>query len=817
MRVTSSMYYDSIYANNNSKLNKELFDVNKQIASGLKIQYAQDDVGVFTETMRLDNEITTLQQIKESAQSAYKVSNQTDSVLNEFNDSMDRIRVLLIQAANSASSDSSRDAISAELRGLEDHLRNLSNTSINGQYLFSGSATDTRPISDDGVYLGNDLSRNALLGSNVEQQYNLPGSELFLGEEVRVNREITSNVVNNSLTAKYPDFTDPTIKGVEDSPITSSSSIRDLMGDTDTIADSIDKHHFYVRGVKTDGTAFSTQIDMSDNDTISELLSSIGNAFGNTPNLDLVNVTLNSYGQIEVEDKIKGSSKLDFHMVGAVDYDQTDGNDAADINSSIYSVPGMIDNLKYGETDFDKIIKGTSTAANENLYVKTFNQSPYELTTPYTTVMKSAEFLMSGPPTAGDTFSITIDNGDGTTTPYSVVSTGDYQTLISAIEADGDFLVTVDGDTVTLNVTAQGAAKNVSIDTPLDNDNIAITTLSSVYQDAELAQNIDSAIYDRTAFSSSGSMISSNVSQIIKETNAFATPSTKISEVADLSQGTNGTLDGTQFRLTGKNVFDTPYDVQISFASAGSTFSYDSNADGVYDAGPFEIFDMGSPRAAVDADEMTYQQLMDVVNMAVTGNFPTVSGDTNAYDNAIGDSALKGETFLSYDGKLTFGELNTSNTKASISLYDVNSGDFTTPSSVMSFNSNSALTVRDAKTDFFSTIDQIITAVEEYKEYPDASQGSERSVGIQNAVKMMDDLLDHVGRNRSIVGAQSNELTNALERTELLEISTMSLRSSVVDTDLAEASLKLTQLTLNYEAMLSTVGRVSKLSLVNYL
>jgi len=34
---------------------------------------------------------------------------------------------------------------------------------------------------------------------------------------------------------------------------------------------------------------------------------------------------------------------------------------------------------------------------------------------------------------------------------------------------------------------------------------------------------------------------------------------------------------------------------------------------------------------------------------------------------------------------------------------------------------------------------------------------------------------------------------------------------------LAEASLKLTQLSLNYEAMLSTVGKVSKLSLVNYL
>jgi flagellar hook-associated protein 3 FlgL len=45
----------------------------------------------------------------------------------------------------------------------------------------------------------------------------------------------------------------------------------------------------------------------------------------------------------------------------------------------------------------------------------------------------------------------------------------------------------------------------------------------------------------------------------------------------------------------------------------------------------------------------------------------------------------------------------------------------------------------------------------------------------------------------------------------------MTLRSSTVDTDLAEASLKLAQLDLNYQAMLSTVAKVSKLSLVNYL
>jgi flagellar hook-associated protein 3 FlgL len=150
-------------------------------------------------------------------------------------------------------------------------------------------------------------------------------------------------------------------------------------------------------------------------------------------------------------------------------------------------------------------------------------------------------------------------------------------------------------------------------------------------------------------------------------------------------------------------------------------------------------------------------------------------------------------------------------------LYDSNSGKFGGDSSVMTLNTNNSLSIRDPKTDFFKTIDEMISAVENNKIYPDADSGDVRSVGIENAIKMIDDLQDHVLRAHAEVGAQSNTLTKSLERTQILEISTMSLRSSVVDTDLAEASLKLQQLSLNYEAMLSTVGKISKLSLVNYL
>jgi flagellar hook-associated protein 3 FlgL len=704
MRVTQSMYYDNLYGTNNSNLNKRLFDVNKQIASGLKIQYASDDIATFTETMRLDNEITTLTQITKSTESAYKISNQTDVVLNEFETSMNRMRTLLLNAANGVNDDVALDAISAELRGIEEHFKNLANTSINGQFLFSGSAVDTRPISEDGTYNGNNVGMKAFLGSHSQQQYNLSGGELFLGEEVLVKREITSNVVNKNPIVEYESMQ---ASGGSDNSATLSvnSTIRDLMGDTDDIIDSVNnKHHFYLRGTTSDGTMFNKKISMKDDDKIDELLIQIGNSYGNTPNLKLVDVSFNEAGQIVLEDKMKGSSKLDFHLVGAVDFA---GGGAADVTD--------IDLLDAGETNFGEVINPTVPPAN-TLYIK--------------------EFVKSG------------FNG------------------------------------------AAGAASN-----------------------------IEGLLLDRTQFVQSGSKLSSNVAQIEKKTNAFATPSTKISEVADLSQGTADTLDGTQFKLTGFDVGGSAFDVQIDFknsANGGSTFSLDGGVTN------YSIFNVKTPRTAVDADDMTYQQLMDVVNMVVTNNIPASTNTDTDYDTAISSSNSLGQTYLSSDGRMEFVDMQSKDTQARISLHDSNSGQFandpaTTASSVMAFNSNNALTIRDPKTDFFKAIDEMITAVENYKERADASSGDKRNVGIQNSIAMMDNLQEHVFRSHSLVGAQSNTLTNSLERTEILKLSTMTLRSSTIDTDLAEASLTLTQLSLNYEAMLSTVGRVSKLSLVNYL
>jgi flagellar hook-associated protein 3 FlgL len=190
------------------------------------------------------------------------------------------------------------------------------------------------------------------------------------------------------------------------------------------------------------------------------------------------------------------------------------------------------------------------------------------------------------------------------------------------------------------------------------------------------------------------------------------------------------------------------------------------------------------------------------------------------YNQAIINSNKNSTVNLSSDGKITFHDLTSgeTSTKASISIYDVSSSDFTKSASMATFNTNNALTIQDPKTDFFAQLDEAITAVENGRYRPDGENGVDpRNAGIQNGIQIIDDLNEHVNRMQTKAGAQSQTLESATSRTDMLLLNSKILRSEVLDTDIADATLKLQQLQLNYQAMYSSVSRISKLSLVNYM
>lgn len=87
-----------------------------------------------------------------------------------------------VQAANDSVSDSDREAIAQELRSIKDEAVDRMNAQSDGEYVFAGNRTTTKPFKDDGSVNGtpSDINgdRTRSIGQNQDLTVNISGAEL---------------------------------------------------------------------------------------------------------------------------------------------------------------------------------------------------------------------------------------------------------------------------------------------------------------------------------------------------------------------------------------------------------------------------------------------------------------------------------------------------------------------------------------------------------------------------------------------------------------------------------------------------------------
>lgn len=795
MRVTQGMYYQN-FNSSNSALANELLNVNRQISSGAKIQYAYQGPNTFAKTLNLNNEISTFSQVISSVNSAQDVSTQTDSTISGMISSLTQFKTTLIQAASAGQSGASMDAIAQTLSGIKTHLLNLANTSVNGQYLFSGSATSQKPINDNGQYVGNSQKLTAFLGSGIKQAYNIPGSELFLGTDSSVSKTITTNVPHFNQTLLHPDvMTTSPSQNPQQVYITPTDTIRDLVGSsTSTVNSTLADHNFYIQGTTHDGTTFNTTISLTDTNTVQDLMTKIGEAFGNTPTNNVVNVSLNAHGEFVIKDNLPGSSKLAFHMVentGTLQSNLTalnsDNSNLVSFNQS--SVASYVSKVGQQQSLYDP------ASYTLNMQMTTHAGETAQTSTPLLSILPSN--------TSTITFGGKKTDGSSVSSIFSVTSNTTVADLMNAIkstyQASGtDLTVGLTNGHLTF-YTKAGAGK---IDVSMTSQDSGGTTINGLTSNAGVS-------YMAAAFTSNGASLTSNVSQIVNADNSYATDSTTLSQVSGSSPFVSST-QSRQLIFNGVDINGKAFNATIDLKQSGSTFSINGNT--------YNIYNMATPRAATDGNNVTYRQLGDVMNMILSDNLPSSTSSPTAYDTAIANADIQSSVTLNNQGQLTFTQNNANITKAQISLYDANSN--TTSSSTpaaLEFNANKAITVSDPKTNFFSALNEAISSVSQNKIYPDATTGNQGAIGIENAIAKITNLINHVTKVHSLSGVQTQSLQQASDTTSMLKVSTQTIQSSVIDTNIAEATAKLSQLQLNQQALYASLSRVSKLSLVNYI
>lgn len=848
MRITFGTKYNQMNYYQGTMQSK-LSDINTKIASGLKIQYGYQDSSVFNQNLKLEYEELNLDQGIDNSNTAYTRTLNTDKALAELSQTAVQFNTKLIQAANDIHSPISREAIARDLEKLKEHMINIANTSIGGEFLFAGSNVKIRPFEPDGTYKGNNERLEALISSRNLMPYNITGNELFFGRDSDNYKTITTNIRKLNQSKLNPDIMDRIRRGdiPEEVYIKATDTLRDLLGDDDRITNNNGKEYFYMRGVRPDGTSFKSKFsfdvgfgDEKNATKVQDLLDKIGKEFGNTSKNKVVDVSLNYWGQIEIKNLAPGNANLDFHLISS-DKDVENLDELASIGAKVTS---------FQKSPFiGEYSQHTIMALRDN-YDYRISKIPSTFLTkdnvPATLTTKVRDVLPEGVDTL--VFSGTRPNtNDGKINPEPIedlkISIDDsiqFRDIIKQVSTH--FGGKLEGEMINGElVFRDNNVKNKDKDTyePPFNGESGFSFSLSTYGNGELRDGLRSdykAEYDRLAFENRGSKLVSNVQQILSGGMGFANDDTKLSEVA------GGSIDGQVYNLSLSDHNGVPLQARITLSNKDGSFLVipDSKSNQEIHIPLYNPHDEPPAVSVTKADDLTYRQLMDAIGIALNysnqdsqayintqleDGTPT-QGGKRAFESLLQAQQGKIEVTLTPQGRIQISDQMRSISRMKFMIYNDQSNDFSEQAlhdhtTFLTFNANNALTIDQPDINFFDGLDEMIKAVRNGIYRPDAYGDNYvpdmRNIGIQNSIELFGHFSNHIEKMIAQNGAHGRSFENALRRNEVLKVQIASIKNDNIGTDMAQTYNHFSNLTTNYNAVLASTSRINQMSLVNYL
>ena len=112
-----------------------------QLSSGLQVQQASDDPGAVMEILQIQSELGQNQQLQTNLNSATTELDTADSSLQDAVQQLTNATSLGTEGASSTTSASERANLATQVNGILQTLVGISQTTVNGQYIFSGDNT----------------------------------------------------------------------------------------------------------------------------------------------------------------------------------------------------------------------------------------------------------------------------------------------------------------------------------------------------------------------------------------------------------------------------------------------------------------------------------------------------------------------------------------------------------------------------------------------------------------------------------------------------------------------------------------------------
>ncbi|QQW96797.1 flagellar hook-associated protein FlgL [Helicobacter pylori] len=826
MRVTFGSKYNQMNNYQNALQNK-INDANTQIASGLKIRYGYQNSNINNQNLKFQYEENTLDQGIDVAQNAYTSTLNTDKALQEFSKTMETFKTKLIQSANDVHSETSRVAIANDLERLREHMMNVANTSIGGEFLFGGSKVDRPPIDSEGKYHGNGEDLNALISSDNLVPYNISGQDLFLGADKDKHKLITTNIKLLNQNKLHPDVMDALEHSSlpEEVFIKPSDTLRELIGDNDKDPTNDPKEFFYLQGIRPDGSSFKEKFALDkayqnkeSATKVSDLLDKIGHAYGNTSQNKVVDVSLNNWGQIEIKNLTPGSENLDFHLISSDgDFDDLDA-----LRSSAKRV------TEYVKSAFVTDRSLSQVKAVPNMY------NPRVLEIPSVFVTKDNVLANKNTKLSeifGDSVETLKINARDDTSAIKIPNLPVYLDIPilldvknSTIKDLKDAIKERFNNEVDVEIETNGRLRIIDNSSNQSPISFALSALDQKGLEVAGIPTNNASEYQKTYFNKEGAKLESNVAQIAQ--NGAANGSTKLSEVA------NGSLENSVFNMKLNDVNGSFLEAQMILDNNGAFLSLPNGIKiPLYDPTSADI-------QASKPNEVTYRQLMDAMSIALNysntdpaiyqqiSDNPTSKESKERFIELLKQAKDNLSVNLNEEGKVIIQDNMHSNTKMQFMLFDKDANDFSqnalhSDKPSLKLNANNALIIDKPSVNFFDQLENIITSVRKGIYRPDALgdtySSDMRNLGIQNGITLIDHLSDHIEKMIAKNGAHGKAFENIIRRNEVLKTQVQSIRGETTGTDMAETYNKFSNLTNNYNAVLASTNKINNLSLTKYL
>ncbi|GAA6831298.1 flagellar hook-associated protein FlgL [Helicobacter pylori] len=828
MRVTFGSKYNQMNNYQNALQNK-INDANTQIASGLKIRYGYQNSNINNQNLKFQYEENTLDQGIDVAQNAYTSTLNTDKALQEFSKTMETFKTKLIQSANDVHSETSRAAIANDLERLREHMINVANTSIGGEFLFGGSKVDRPPIDSEGKYHGNGEDLNALISSDNLVPYNISGQDLFLGADKDKHKLITTNIKLLNQNKLHPDVMDALEHSSlpEEVFIKPSDTLRELIGDNDKDPTNDPKEFFYLQGIRPDGSSFKEKFALSkayqnkeSATKVSDLLDRIGHAYGNTSQNKVVDVSLNNWGQIEIKNLTPGSENLDFHLISSDgDFDDLDALRSSGKRVTEYVKSAFVTDRSLSQVKAVPNMYNPRVFEIPSVFITKDNVLANKNTKLSEIFGDSVETLKINASHLDDASAIKIPNLPiGLDIPILLdVKNSTIKDLKDAIKERFN-------NEVDVEIETNGRLRIIDNSSNQSPISLALSALDQKGLEVAGIPTNNASEYQKAYFNKEGAKLESNVAQIAQ--NGAANGSTKLSEVA------NGSLENSVFNMKLNDVNGSFLEAQMILDNNGAFLSLPNGIKiPLYDPTSADI-------QASKPNEVTYRQLMDAMSIALNysntdpaiyqqiSDNPTSKESKEHFIELLKQAKGNLSVNLNEEGKVIIQDNMHSNTKMQFMLFDKDANDFSqnalhSDKPSLKLNANNALIIDKPSVNFFDQLENIITSVRKGIYRPDALgdtySSDMRNLGIQNGITLIDHLSDHIEKMIAKNGAHGKAFENIIRRNEVLKTQVQSIRGETTGTDMAETYNKFSNLTNNYNAVLASTNKINNLSLTKYL